>query len=185
MLVTNREDVFSRAQFLRDHGRTPGDVQFFNTEVAYKYKMSSMQAALGLAQLERIEELIARKREIFSWYRGMLGDRTELQLNSESGDTRNSYWMVTAVWNRSLARGKNVVVNCMRELGVDVRPFFHPLSSLPAYAVTASDGGFRERNVVSYDVSARAINLPSGFSLTRDQAARASEALLSVLGIPA
>jgi len=54
--------------FLRDHGRPPGDRLFHNTEVAYKYKMSSMQAALGAAQLERVEELIARKREIFSWY---------------------------------------------------------------------------------------------------------------------
>jgi perosamine synthetase len=183
MLVTNREDIYTRAQFLRDHGRTPGDVQFFNTEVAYKYKMSSMQAALGLAQLERIDELIARKREIFSWYSEILGDRTELVLNSESPDTRNSYWMVTTVWDRSLRKEKNAVVNCMRDLGVDVRPFFHPLSSLPAYAANASDGGSRERNPVSYDVSARAINLPSGLSLTRDQAIRASVSLLTVLGI--
>ena len=58
--MTDSQDVHERAQFLRDHGRRPGDVQFFNTEVAFKYKMSSMQAALGLAQLERIEELVAR-----------------------------------------------------------------------------------------------------------------------------
>jgi perosamine synthetase len=92
--------------------------------------------------------------------------------------------MVTVVWNRSLRKEKNVVVNCMRELGVDVRPFFHPLSSLPAYAASGASAGGRERNPVSYDVSSRAINLPSGFSLTRDQAARASESLLTVLGIP-
>ena len=58
MLVTDREDLFKRIQVLRDHGRQPGDRMFWNTEVAYKYKMSSMQAALGLAQLERIDELI-------------------------------------------------------------------------------------------------------------------------------
>ena len=69
MLVTDDRELFDRAQFLRDHGRVPGDVQFFNTEVAYKYKMSSMQAALGLAQLERIDELVQRKRDIFAMYR--------------------------------------------------------------------------------------------------------------------
>jgi dTDP-4-amino-4,6-dideoxygalactose transaminase len=51
------------------HGRQPGDTMFCNTKVGFKYRMSSMQAALGLAQLERIEELIVKKREIFAWYR--------------------------------------------------------------------------------------------------------------------
>src|SRR3989440_9410166 len=62
MLVTDRDDVWKRVLILRDHGQTPGDTMFFNREVGYKYKMSSMQAALGLAQLERIDELVERKR---------------------------------------------------------------------------------------------------------------------------
>ena len=68
----------------------------------------------------------------------------------------------------------------MRKLGVDVRPFFHPLSSLPAYADLVTANGCRERNSVSYDVSSRAINLPSGFNLTRDRV-RASRALITTL----
>jgi perosamine synthetase len=66
MLITNQEGIFHRCLFLRDHGRKPGDKMFWNTEVAYKYKMSSMQAALGLAQLERIDELVECKRQIFN-----------------------------------------------------------------------------------------------------------------------
>lgn len=81
MLVTDREDIYHRVLFLRDHGRQPGDKMFWNTEVAYKYKMSSLQAALGLAQLERIEELVARKREIFAWYQQELGDIEGITLN--------------------------------------------------------------------------------------------------------
>lgn len=65
MLVTDRVDIYNDCLFLRDHGRKPGDKMFWNTEVGYKYKMSSMQAALGLAQLERVEEIVSRKREIF------------------------------------------------------------------------------------------------------------------------
>ena len=56
MLVTDRQDLYERVLVLRDHGRRPGDISFFNHEVAFKYKMSSMQAALGLAQVERAEE---------------------------------------------------------------------------------------------------------------------------------
>ena len=82
---------------LRDHGRQPGDKSFFNERIAYKYKMSSMQAALGLAQLERIDELIARKREIFSWYRRELEGIEGVTLNHEAPGTMNTYWMVTAV----------------------------------------------------------------------------------------
>ena len=64
LLATDDSNVYERVMVLRDHGRQPGDTMFFNAEVGYKYKMSSMQAALGLAQLERVEELVARKREI-------------------------------------------------------------------------------------------------------------------------
>jgi perosamine synthetase len=183
MLVTDREDLYQRVQFLRDHGRTPGDVQFFNTEVAYKYKMSSMQAALGLAQLERIEELIGRKRQIFSWYRQSLGAMADVALNAEPANTRNSFWMVTVVWGKVLDREKNAVVHAMREQGVDVRPFFHPLSSLPAYAESESSKHCAELNRVSYDIGSRAVNLPSGFNLCADDAIRASETLKSVLGL--
>jgi perosamine synthetase len=87
MLVTDDESLFRRTLVLRDHGRKPGDKQFWNTEIAYKYKMSSMQAALGLAQLERIEELIERKREIFGWYRQELESVEEITLNCPARGT--------------------------------------------------------------------------------------------------
>jgi perosamine synthetase len=134
MLVTDRRDLFERAQFLRDHGRVPGDVQFFNTEVAYKYKMSSMQAALGLAQLERIDELVQKKRDIFAMYRDAFADADGITLNAEPDGTKNSYWMITAVWDRAFGKSKIEIVIAMRDAGVDVRPFLNPLSSLPAYA---------------------------------------------------
>ena len=65
MLLTDDEALYRRCLKLRDHGCAPGDIMFFNDEIAFKYRMSAMQAALGLAQLERLDELIARKREIF------------------------------------------------------------------------------------------------------------------------
>jgi perosamine synthetase len=183
MLVTDQKDLYDRAQFLRDHGREAGDVQFFNSEVAYKYKMSSMQAALGLAQIERIDELIERKRLIFDWYRGVFSGNEEIQLNAEPPGSRNSYWMVTAVWHKSLNRSKNEVVASMREAGVDVRPFFHPLSSLPAFSLNESAVNARVRNPVSYDVGSRAVNLPSGFNLAESDIERVRATLIATLGL--
>ena len=74
MLVLDDDHLRTRVLQLRDHGRVPGDTMFFNEEVGWKYKMSSMQAALGLAQLERLDELVGKKRQIFSWYRQALAD---------------------------------------------------------------------------------------------------------------
>ena len=66
MLVPDRDDVYQRVLILCDHGRKPGDKIFWNTEVAYKYRMGSIQAALGLAQLERNEEPLTQKRQILT-----------------------------------------------------------------------------------------------------------------------
>jgi perosamine synthetase len=168
MLVTDRDDIYQRVLFLRDHGRKPGDKLFYNTEVGYKYKMSSMQAALGLAQLERIEELIDRKRQIFSWYQAELDSTPGLTLNYEPPNTKNTYWMVTAIINPKLGIDKHQLMDKLREQQIDTRPFFHPLSSLPAYEHLPSARVARDRNQYSYQISKYGINLPSGMNLKQN-----------------
>ncbi|MDA0587380.1 MAG: DegT/DnrJ/EryC1/StrS family aminotransferase [Planctomycetota bacterium] len=170
MLVTDRDDLFERACFLRDHGRVPGDVNFFNHEVAFKYKMSSMQAALGLAQVERAEELVGRKREIFSWYEASLAALPGVSLNATLPGTTNSYWMSTIVLDSSIGLDKVEFGRALAARGVDTRPFFHPLSSIPAYQHDAEAAKARTRNVASYQLSPCGVNLPCGLSLTREQA---------------
>ena len=181
MLVTDREDIYRRALFLRDHGRNPRDNSFWNTEIAFKYKMSSMQAALGLAQLERIDELIQRKREIFGWYRDELSGMKGLTLNPEPATTKNSYWMVTVLLNRNLKTDRDSLINAMKEEKIDCRPFFHPLSSLPAYRHLKQAQEARARNRLSYDICPRGLNLPSPLNLARDQIRRVCDILLKQL----
>lgn len=167
MLVTNRDDLYKRVLFLRDHGRQPDSRMFYNTEVAHKYKMSSMQAALGLGQIERIEELIVRKREIFDWYKQELVKIEGVAINYEPPETKNSYWMVTAI-----AEGKFDKYELMKFMSgenIDCRPFFNPLSSLPAYKNIDQIELARDRNRAAYKISANGINLPSGFNLSKDQ----------------
>jgi perosamine synthetase len=169
MLVTDREDVYQRVLFLRDHGRNPGDPLFWNTEVAYKYKMSSMQAALGLAQLERIEELIARKRMIFKWYEERLSGIEGLKLNYEPPESKNTYWMVTIVVDENCRMRKEPLMELLDKRGIDCRPFFYPLSSLPAYEHLEEAKRGRRRNQVSYRLSPYGLNLPSALNLTQEQ----------------
>ena len=181
MLVTDDDALRARVLFLRDHGRRPGDRLFHNTEVAYKYKMSSMQAALGTAQLERVEELVSRKREIFAWYAEELAGLPGLTLNYEAPGTRNTYWMVTAVLAERLGLRKERVMELLGAQGIDCRPFFHPLSSLPAYAGTPQAEAARSRNPVSYALSPYGINLPSALNLTRDQVRRVGVTVRAVV----
>jgi perosamine synthetase len=181
MLVTNREDVYRRAIVLRDHGREPGDTAFFNTEVAFKYKMSSMQAALGLAQIERANELIARKREIFRWYALLLAGDARVTLNPEPPGVFNSYWMVTAVADPALRVTHRFLIEELSKREIDSRPFFHPLSSLPAYSGSRAARAARQRNRVAYGLAPRGINLPSALNLTESQAVTVCGALQEIL----
>jgi perosamine synthetase len=177
MLVTNDEDLYHRIQFQRDHGRKPGDVTFFNVEVGYKYKMSGLQAALGLAQIERIDELVAKKREIFSWYQAELQDFAEVSLNPEPEDGINSFWMVTALMDPELNIDKLDLMKRMGENGIDCRPFFHPLSSLPAYVDIPDRERAQAANQASYKLSPRGINLPSALCLEQQQVKRVCQEL--------
>jgi perosamine synthetase len=181
MLITNHEDLFRRIQVLRDHGRQPGDRMFFNTEVAYKYKMSSMQAALGLAQLERIDELLKRKREQFEWYRQELAGVDGITMNAEPVGTFNVYWMVTIVIDPKFGLNKTQLMERLSEHDIDTRPFFHPLSSIPAYEDATQAHLARQRNKVVYGIGPYAINLPSALSLSKEEIHAVCAALLDIL----
>ncbi len=181
MLLTNRRDVFDRAATLRDHGRAPGDVMFWNGEVAHKYKMSALQAALGLAQLERVDELVAKKREAFGWYQDELGELPGVHWNPEPPGTTSSFWMTTAVLDPAYGLTKDVVAARLDADGIDTRPFFHPLSSLPAYASRVEAARARKRNRFSYRVAPYGINLPSSAALTRDDVARVASSFRQAL----
>lgn len=181
MLVTNRRDLYERAFFLHDHGRPRGDRSFFHLEVAYKYKLSNLQAALGLAQLERAAEIIARKREIFAWYRDELASDQRLILNPDLPGVENSYWMTTVLVEPRLGLQKQAFIDRLAERGVDSRPFFYPLSALPAYAGTEAALRAHCENDVAYRITPYGINLPSALSLTREQVAYVAAATREIL----
>jgi perosamine synthetase len=182
MFVTDDDDIHARVLSLRDHGRSPGTHRtFITTEVGQKYRMSSLQAAFGLAQLERLDELIERKRQIFGWYADRLGSASGLTLNYELPGSVNTYWMVTAVIDASYGITSLDLMADLDAVGVESRPFFHPLSALPAFAGCSDAAAARERNVVSHDISPRAINLPSALMLDEGDVDRACSALTVIL----
>jgi perosamine synthetase len=154
MMITNNSAVLQRAKILNDHGRDPRDNKtFWMKEYGYKYKMSNLQAAMGCAQIERADELVDKKRLIFNWYQELLSD-FPCALNPELPGTKNSYWLPTAVIDKSVAFDRDAFFAHMKECNIDSRPFFYPLTSLPVFTP-------KPENKVSYDIYYRSINLPS------------------------
>lgn len=155
MFVTSDPDLYERVLTLSNHGRARGQTkQFWPDEVGFKYKMSNLQAAIGLAQVERIDELIARKRKIMQAYRDRLSLYQGLSLNPEPAGTENGSWMPTVVFDRELGIRREVLQEAFKAADIDARVFFHPLSSLSMFEDV-------ECNTRAWDIPGRAINLPS------------------------
>lgn len=156
VLVTNNEAIYEKAKVLNDHGRNPKDPEnktFWMREYGYKYKMSNLQAAMGCAQIERIEELIAKKREVFNWYEEALKD-LPLRLNVEQPYAKNSYWMPTIIVDEKVDFNRNAFFEFCKKNNVDSRPFFFPLSSLPMF-------DSKPDNITAYTIFYDGVNLPS------------------------
>jgi perosamine synthetase len=180
MLTTSDDALARRCRFLKDHGMSPAR-RYYHTELAFNYRMTNLQAALGLAQLEQLEEFIEKKRRILGWYAEALEGVPGVTLNPEARGYRSVFWMISVVLGDEVRRSRDEVCAMLRARGVDTRPFFVPMSALPHLAglraVSASGAGCP----ASARLSDRGFNLPSGCGLSRDEVARAAGALVEVL----
>lgn len=167
MLLLDDDKLFERCMFLRDHGRKPGGSMYYNYEVTYKYMPFNIQAALGYAQFQRVDELVAKKRWIFEKYKERLADVEDLQWNAEPPYVFNGVWITTLVFGKSHQLTKGEAMKRLEKLGIPSRPFYYPLSSLPAYP--GFEKKYRDKNPQSYEISERGINLPGALNLTEDQ----------------
>jgi len=180
MLLLDDEQLYERCMTLRDHGRRPGGPTYYNYEVTYKYMPFNLQAALGYAQFQRLDELVAKKRWIYQGYKDRLADIDDLHFNPEPEGVFNSVWITGLLFGKSHEIDKLEAIARLGKLGLPARPFFYPLSSLPAYP------GFedhRSRNSCAYDIGARGINLPGALILTEDQIDEMCAGVRTILGV--
>ena len=177
MLLLDDEDLYDRCMFLRDHGRSR-TIPYYVEEVAFKYMPFNVQAALGYAQFLRLHELVERKREQFAFYKNSLSDIDGLIFNEEPNHVFNSCWITALVLDKSLEIKTFDFMKMLERVGVPSRPFFYPLSSLPAYDQREQHECL---NTVAYDVSNRGINLPGAANLTREQMEFVAEGIRRVL----
>ncbi|OBF66059.1 glutamine--scyllo-inositol aminotransferase [Mycobacterium sp. 852002-51971_SCH5477799-a] len=171
MFVTDDDDLYEKVLTLSNHGRASSQTeQFWPNTVGFKYKMSNIQAAIGCAQMERIDHLVARKREIFDYYRGMLMDLSGLSMNYEPAGSTNGFWMPTIAFEESSGLTRKRIMAAFEAENIDARIFFHPLSATPPF-----EG--RSKGRWASDISNRAINIPSFHDISEAEQHRVAQVI--------
>lgn len=174
MFVTDDPHLHETVLTLSNHGRSRGQArQFWPEMVGFKYKMSNIQAAIGCAQLERIDELVDRKREILSLYRERLGDLEGVSMNPEPPGCVNGAWMPTAVFDARTRITRDTLLAAFSAENIDARVFFYPLSSLDMFED-------RRGNLNAWDIPERAVNLPSFHDVTDAELGRVADVIRRV-----
>jgi perosamine synthetase len=175
IFVTHDSALYERVLTLSNHGRARGETrQFWPATVGYKYKMSNLQAAIGCAQIERVEELVGRKRAIFDYYQDALHS-LPLKMNPEPEGTRNGFWMPTIVADPGVSFDREQLLTLFRRKNIDGRVFFWPLSLLSMFERAAS-------TPVAHDMYRRAMNLPSYHDMTVGDQDRVIECIFKLFG---
>ena len=175
MFVTNDDELFEKVLTLSNHGRTKNQTkQFWPDEIGFKYKMSNIQAAIGYGQMERINELVSRKREIFTYYQQAFSELTYIKMNPEKANTINGYWMPTVVIDKASNIKREDLQIAFAKENIDARVFFYPLSSLDFFESFLV-------NINASDIPNRAINLPSYYDITLEEQNRVIDVAKTLL----
>ena len=175
MLVTNNKNLYLKALKISNQGRNYKKT-FYIDCLGLKYKMSNIQAALALAQLERVEELIALKRRIFSWYEKYLKNLDSISLNHEKFNTKSIYWMTSLILNKKAKINRDKLIQNLLKNNIDSRPVFPELSNFK-YWIKKNVNSLKN----SKNLSLNAINLPSGVCLKENQIKKVCSVIIKSL----
>ncbi len=175
MVVTNHDHVAARVRQLKGQGMDLNRRYWFPM-VGYNYRMTNIEAAIGLAQLERAEWHIARRRAIANHYASRLGAIPALVFPINRPWATNVYWMVSLVLNDDVAITRDCLMERLADAGIESRPFFYPMHIMPVYQHLVPDQSFP----VAERLAARGINLPSSAALSESDVDYVCDQLLRI-----
>lgn len=169
MLVTNRSDLAEKARILRDHGMSP-ERRYWHPTIGYNYRMTNIQAALGVAQMERIESIISTRRSNAEYYLGKLASIPALLPQGNASWGSSVYWLFSVLIEHNAGIARDDLIHMLEQEGIETRPLFYPIHIQPPYLTG-------QRLPVAEGISARGLSLPSGNSIARDNIAFICERL--------
>jgi len=177
MVLCRDEKLAARMRTLRDQGFQ--EPRFVHEVMGFNYRLTNVQAAIGLAQVERIDDKILAKRLIGQTYNELLAGNQDFTLPYEEPWAKNVYWMYGILVEKSFGLSKDDLMVKLKTKGVDTRSFFCPMHMQPVYA--GSDPRFPDISgdyPVSKDLWNRGLYLPSGLGLTKAQMTEVVEKLV-------
>lgn len=162
MVVTNDDNVAAHMRMLKGQGMDPNKRYWFPI-VGYNYRMTNIQAAIGLAQLENIHWHLKKRKEIADLYKKYLTNlSTYISMHDEQNWAEHSYWMVSILLKEETKLDRDQLMGVLQKDGIETRPVFYPMHVLPPYKEEHP-----EYPVADF-VASRGINLPTHAFLTED-----------------
>ena len=170
MCLTNNEELANKMKVLRDHGMNP-DKKYWHEIIGFNYRMTNLQAALGVAQLKKIDFFINKKKQIATTYKKLLQDLPAVTLAPEMTWAKSVYWLYSVLTKKEC---RDAAIAHLDGEGIESRPFFYPQHILPPYK--------RELKLaIAEDLSAMGLNLPSGSRLSENEIQKIVESLSGFL----
>jgi perosamine synthetase len=177
MIVTDDREIAGRARSLKDLAFQK-DRRFLHTDIGYNYRMTNIQAAIGLAQLERIDEFVEMRRAHAALYTRLLQGIPGIRFPVERPWARNVYWMYSVLITEEFGIGRDALMGELAERGIETRTFFFPVHEQP---VCRDRGLFPgERYPVAEEIGRRGLYLPSGSGLTNEEIMYVATALREI-----
>src|ERR1700688_1722449 len=132
MLTTDDPEFYQRAKRLRDHAMSP-QRRYFHEERGFNYRITNLQAALGVAQRERIDDFLDRRAEIMGWYNAEIATSEHVRLNRVKNWAKSAFWMICLEVDWLDDSRRDALMQALRARGIDTRPYFCTMSSMPMY----------------------------------------------------
>jgi perosamine synthetase len=139
--------------------------RYWHDVVGYNYRLTNMQAAIGVAQMERIEYFVQHKRDLANAYHQALQHVEEIRLPSEAEWATSSYWLYTILLNDDGEIGRDDLIQRLLINGIEARPVFYPMHVMPPYSLFSGERSLKNTEIISR----RGISLPSASTLTEKQ----------------
>lgn len=175
MVVFKDKETYERAAVARDHGMSK-QRRYWHESVGYNYRLTNLQAAVGVAQMERLHEFVAAKRRLASLYRQALSEIKGIVLPVEHAELFNSYWLFTVLVTEECALSRDELIEKLLLNGIESRPVFYPLHEMPPYQKLAARGGYPQTE----RISRLGLSLPSAVSLSDEEVTEICRLIQSV-----
>ena len=180
MILTNNKKIYKESIKLKNLYFGKGTDRFKHNNIGWNQRFTNLQAAIGLAQLERIKKIVQKKKVIGKYYNKklqILSNKLHLPLE-ETAYCKNIFWVCGFVIKENIKVNAKFIINSLRKKGIECRPFFYPMHLQPIYRKMKI---FKKLNYpVSEIVSKKGFYIPSGLGITQKQQDKVINNLLKI-----